>query len=129
MLTIFLKKREEDELVIFHGGFYSPVREIFFKKVYEAGYKTGVEFYHWGDIDIGGFRMFSRLKTNIIPCLKPLLMDRNAFLSKREYWMAFDEKYGSVLKEMLKNAGFLEFHDVIEVMLEERSRLEQEAFL
>lgn len=124
-----LKKRKEDELVIFHGGFYSPVREIFFKKVYEAGYKTGVEFYHWGDIDIGGFRMFRRLKTNIIPCLKPLLMDRDAFLSKRGYWMAFDEKYGSVLKGMLENTGFSEFHDVIKVMLEEKSRLEQEAFL
>jgi len=31
------KNKGEDELVIFHGGFFSPSRGLFFQKVYEAG--------------------------------------------------------------------------------------------
>lgn len=123
------KKRKESELIIFHGGFYSPVKGLFFKKVYEIGAKAGVPFYHWSDIDIGGFRIFNRLKTNIIPGLKPLLMDKAAFLSKKQYWITFNQKYGSVLEAMLGKNEFFEFHDLISIMLEVRSRLEQEAFL
>ncbi len=128
-IEYILKKRNENELVIFHGGFYSPIKGLFFRKVYEAGNKVKVPFFHWSDIDVGGFRIFNRLKTNIIPELKPLLMDKEAFLSRKQYWSAFDEKYGFVLGEMLEKEEFLEFHDVISKMLEVRSKLEQEAFL
>jgi hypothetical protein len=31
------KSKQDDELVIFHGGFYSPARGVFFKKVYGLG--------------------------------------------------------------------------------------------
>lgn len=123
------KKRTEEELVVFHGGFYSPVKGLFFKKIYEAGKRGKTDFYHWSDIDLGGFRIFNRLKSEIIPGLKPLNMDREAFLSKKEYWMSFDEKYGAALYEMLGKKEFSEFYDVIELMLNVRSRLEQEAFL
>lgn len=123
------KKRSEEELVVFHGGFYSLVKGLFLKKIYEAGKRDKLEFYHWSDIDLGGFRIFNRLKSEIIPELKPLRMDREAFLSKKEYWMSFDEKYGAALEEMLGKHEFLEFHDVMEIMLKEKARLEQEAFL
>lgn len=118
-----------DQLVIFHGGFYSPAKGVFFQKVYEAGQRAGAEFYHWGDIDIGGFRMFKRLKENIIPGLKPYLMDRKAFMSKEKYWLPFNKKYQKALERMLDDKGYSEFHKVIETMLQVRARLEQEAFL
>jgi hypothetical protein len=124
-----LKKRAENELVIFHGGFYSPVKGMFFQKIYEIGKRDGVSFYHWGDIDVGGFRMFNRLKTNIIPGLQSYLMDKPAFLSKKQYWLPFDEKYGSILEGMLEKDEFAEFWEVIGAMLTFKSKLEQEAFL
>lgn len=123
------KKRSVEELVVFHGGFYSLVKGLFLKKIYEAGKRDKLKFYHWSDIDLGGFRIFNRLKSEIIPELKPLKMDKEAFLSKKEYWMSFDEKYGVALEEMLGKQEFSEFHDVIEIMLKVRSKLEQEAFL
>jgi len=128
-IDYILKKREKNELVIFHGGFYSPLKGLFFKKIYDACAGQNVEFYHWGDIDAGGFKMFTRLKSNIIGELKPYLMDREAFISKRNYWMTFDKNYGCSLKEMLKKEEFREFHNVIELMVQEKARLEQEAFL
>ena len=118
-----------DELVIFHGGFYSPVKGEFFAKVYDAGQRSGARFYHWGDIDIGGFRMYKRLKENIIPSLKPYLMDKEAFMSKKKYWLPFGGRYQKALESMLYDEGYLEFHDVIEAMLRAGARLEQEAFL
>jgi hypothetical protein len=124
-----LKRRNEDELVIFHGGFYSPVKGLFFKKIYEVGNRDGISFYHWGDIDVGGFRIFNRLQTNIIPGLKPYLMDKQAFLSQKQYWLAFDAKYGAILQEMLERVQFAEFWEVIGIMLKFKSKLEQEAFL
>ncbi|MCR4443432.1 MAG: DUF2220 family protein [Peptococcaceae bacterium] len=123
------KNKREDELVIFHGGFFSPMRGSFFKKIYEAGKQAGLEFYHWGDLDLGGFRMFHRLKTLIIPDLKPFLMDREAFLSQRQHWSSIDQKYGAELEKLLKREDYGEFHDVIRLMLAEKVRLEQEAFL
>lgn len=128
-LDYILKKKKENELVVFHGGFYSPIKGLLFKKLYDAGQRTGVKYYHWGDIDVGGFRIFHRLKKNIIPELKPVLMDRAALCSKKQYWMSFDDKYAKILKEMYENKDFEEFQQVIEVMLEEKVRLEQEAFL
>ncbi len=124
-----MKRKDKDEMVIYHGGFYSPVKGLFFKKIYEAGKRNDTEFFHWGDIDLGGFRIFNRLKSEIIPWLKPYMMDREAFQSRKPYWMKFDERYGNALKVLLDNQGFVEFHDVIRSMLEVGSKLEQEAFL
>lgn len=128
-MEYILNKKRKDELVVFHGGFYSPLRGEFFKKIYKAGQGVEAEFYHWGDIDIGGFRMFKRLKENIAPSLKPYLMDKNAFMSKEKSWLPINKRYKKALEGMLKDKGYFEFHDVIGVMLKVRGRLEQEAFL
>jgi len=116
-------------MVVFHGGFYSPAKGIFLKKLYEAAAPRGIEFYHWGDIDLGGFMIFKRLKNNIIPTLKPYLMDKEAIISKIDYAVPFDENYAGKLRMLLEDEQYSEFRDVIEFMLEKNVRLEQEAFL
>ena len=62
--------------------FYSPVKGKFFAKVYDAGHRAGAKFYHWGDIDIGASGCLRGLR-NIIPSLKPYLMDKEAFCQKK----------------------------------------------
>ena len=129
-IDYIFKKAQKNELVVYHGGFYSPPKGRFFKMVYEAGLRSEVEFLHWGDIDLGGFRMFHRLRTNIIPELKPYLMDREAVISKKDYWIPMDDiKYKAELEKLLGNEDYSLFHDVIELMLDQSCRLEQEAFL
>lgn len=126
----FLAENKDNTLMtVFHGGFYSPAKGIFFRKLYETAFPHGVEFYHWGDMDLGGFMIFKRLKTNIIPTLKPYLMDRKAFESRMEYGVEFDLKYAEKLKMLLEDEQFYEFKDVIKLMLEKGIKLEQEAFL
>lgn len=129
-IDYIFKKAKKNELVVYHGGFYSPPKGRFFKMIYEAGLRNEVEFIHWGDIDLGGFRMFHRLRTNIIPELYPYLMDREALISKRDYWITMDDiKYKAELEKLLGNEDYSLFHDVIKLMLDQNCRLEQEAFL
>ena len=123
------KKREPDELVVYHGGFYSPVKGSFFGKLYQAGKKQGAEFYHWSDIDLGGFSIFVRLRDSIIPELQPYLMDEAAFVSARQKGMVFDDKYALLLEGLLEKPEYSVFHPVINIMLKERVRIEQEAFI
>lgn len=124
-----MKRKTKNELVIYHGGFYSPVKGLLFRKIYQISKQSAMDFYHWSDIDVGGFRIFNRLRTEIIPTLKPYLMDKEAFLSRESCWMKFDDQYATTLKEILSNQDFVEFHDVIKLMLEVGCKLEQEAFL
>jgi len=123
------KRRTPEELVIYHGGFYSPVKGLFFKKIYDAACRCGITFYHWGDMDLGGFQIFKRLKTQIIPTLRPYLMDVDAFMSMKRFWQAFDSKYAQALEKLLNDEEYQEFHQLIQVMLKEKARVEQEAFL
>lgn len=120
---------DETLMIVFHSGFYSPVKGVFFKKLYEAAHPYGIEFFHWGDIDLGGFMIFRRLKSSIIPSLKPYLMDRKALESRIKYGKKFDPRYAEKLKSLLKDEDYSEFREVIKLMLEKNIKLEQESFL
>lgn len=119
-------KQESDEFVIYHGGMYSPLKGKFFKKIYEAC--ENQEFYHWSDIDIGGFRIFTRIK-KIIPELQEYKMDTEAFLVKKEYWKEMNQDYRKRLQQLRESEEYETFYEVIDAMLENNSKLEQEAFI
>jgi hypothetical protein len=126
----FIAQNSDKELMtIFHGGFYSPVRGTFFKKLYEAAFRHEVEFFHWSDMDLGGFMLFNRLKTNIIPSLKPYMMDPAVFESRIKYGQLMDSRYAEKLEKLLGNEQYKEFWELITLMLEKRLKIEQEAFL
>ncbi|NLM60280.1 MAG: hypothetical protein GX194_14455 [Clostridium sp.] len=128
-IQLINENSDDTLMIVFHGGFYSPVKGAFFKKLYEAAHPCGVEFYHWGDIDLGGFMIFQRLKSSIIPSLKPYLMDRKALESRIKYGKKFDPRYAEKLKSLLKDEDYSEFREVIKLMLEKNIKLEQESFL
>lgn len=63
-----------DTLYIFCHGFFSPPeRKFLFRVVALAG--TDTEYFHWGDMDYGGIRIFKFLQKNLFPKLKPWKMD------------------------------------------------------
>jgi len=125
------RNRKEDEVVIYHGGFYSPVKGLLIRKVYEALKANNQEILvdHWSDIDLGGFRIFNRLKKNIIPEVKPFQMDLIALEAMKPYWRPIGKAYAEKLEQLLEDASFAEFHEVIRVMLKEKCKVEQESFL
>jgi len=124
-----LNKKSNDELIVYHGGFYSPIKGLFFEKLYAACEERQIDFYHWSDIDIGGFRLFVRLKKNIIPILKPFMMDVQTFMDNKQYWIKFDKSYANNLKKLLENPDFEDFYELINLMLDNCAKLEQESLL
>ena len=63
-----------DTLYIFCHGFFSPPERKFLSRVVAlAG--TDTEYFHWGDMDYGGIRIFKFLPKNLFPKLKPWKMD------------------------------------------------------
>lgn len=121
-----LEKRQPDELVLYHGGCYSPSKKKWFLLILAAaGPET--EVCHWSDIDLGGFLIFTRLKRNVAPQLQPWKMDRETLREFESQAISItDGAYLKKLEKLLDDPDYAVFHDVICYMLAHRIRLEQE---
>lgn len=117
--------RNAGDLIVYHGGFYSPIKGLLFSKIYEGC--TNAAFYHWSDIDLGGFRLFNRLRMNIAPSVQPLFMDVETLQNNEAACMNIKtEGYLQMLASLLKNPDYSMFYEVIQYMIEKKVRLEQE---
>ena len=124
-----LNRRQENEFVIFHGGFYSQVKGMFFQKIYSAATTGSVSFYHWGDIDFGGFSIFRRLKMNLIPSLRPYNMGINELQSYKDYLIPVESRYVDKLKQLLYDPILADCQKALEYLIYNKVKLEQEVFI
>lgn len=83
-------------------------------------------FWHWGDIDYGGFRIFVHLRDNCLPDLKPLHMDTATLVNYRAYGLPFSKQYARKLRRLAADARYRIFHPLLDHMLEHNLCLEQE---
>lgn len=81
------QKYKRDTLYIFCHGFFSSKEVRFLKKIVDVA-EDNVEYYHWGDMDYGGIRIFQFNKANIFPELQPFKM------LKRDYERAVAQGAG-----------------------------------
>lgn len=121
-----LNNKTERELVVYHGGFYSPQRGEFFRRLCA---ETDIPVYFWGDIDYGGFKMFVRLKKNIIHTLQPLNMDIRSYNRYKSSGLKKNDDYIAKLKALAENPDYMLFNDVISAIADEKTTVEQECFL
>ena len=120
-----LNSRTERELVVYHGGFYSPKRGEFFRKLCSG---KDIPTFLWSDIDYGGFRMFMRLKS-IVPSLEPLNMDIDSFERYKNKGLKRDDKYITKLQKLTDDPEYADFYDVIAAIVKAQVTVEQESFL
>ncbi len=119
------RQKQPGNLIVYHGGFYSPMKGLLFAKIYEGC--RNAAFYHWSDIDLGGFRLFHRLQSNIVPTVQPMFMDVETLEHHTDSCMKITTAhYLEQLSALLEDAEYAVFHDVIRYMIEHRVRLEQE---
>lgn len=121
-----LNNKTERELVVYHGGFYSPQRGDFFRRLCA---ETDIPVYFWGDIDYGGFKMFVHLKNNIIHSLQPLNMDIHSYNRYKISGLKKNDDYITKLKALAENPDYMMFNDVIAAIADEKITVEQESFL
>lgn len=124
--------KRPDELVLYHGGFFSPTKGQWLRAVYRAVSEAApdVVFRHWGDIDLGGFRMFRRLRNEIFPEVIPYRMDRETLMTYEDRCGKIEQqRYLDALEALLTQDDYELFHETIRYMLEKQIRLEQEALI
>lgn len=125
-LTTFFRWEEPESLMVYLGGYHNSVRRALLKELYRT--LPDAEYYHFGDIDVGGFLIYEDL------C-------RKTGIPFRRYKMDLDtltryEKFGKPLTEndrvrigrMLKEKPDVAYGDVLRYMLDAGVKVEQECF-
>lgn len=151
----YIKSAQQDEIVIYLGGFFGKYTRLFLEKLREATSISTVilpmvtcpttstvptgpamaaaskkpQYRHWGDIDLGGFMIYDTLKVILGDGLTPLYMDLETLQNNVDQAMAFGEDYAARLSGYLERNPETEFAEVIRYMLAHGVRLEQEALV
>ena len=122
-LTSFHKYQPQNELAIYLGGFHNAVKRDFIKLVKK--YNPSSLFRHFGDIDAGGFYILSHLREKTEINFIPFKMDIRTLEDNKSCWIELSENDKKRLKLLANKSNC--FEDVIDFMLENNCKLEQEA--
>lgn len=120
-LTSFHTAKIEDVFIVYLGGFHNKVRREFIKKIQEGN--PEVSFYHFGDIDAGGFYILQHLKNKTEIDFKPYKMDIETLEKHSGFWKPLSENDRRRLNNLLDS----EFGETVKYMLQNNCKLEQEA--
>lgn len=122
-----LSELSADELVVYHGGFLSPQKRKLIS-ILATAIPKGVPVYFWGDIDLGGFQMFSHLQ-HLIPALQPIKMTGEDVATFHETGLVRPSAYLEKMKVALEENKYPLFSDAINEMIKYGVTIEQEVFL
>lgn len=118
---------EEHTLYIFTHGFFSPKECRFLQSLNQVLEHTEVEFYHSGDLDYGGIKIFLYIQKNIFPELQPLMMDVRTYEQYRDYAEKIEDTTLEKLKKLQIENPVL--RQLAEKLVKEKKGIEQESFL
>lgn len=118
--------KKPDEIVIYHGGQYSPAKKKLFESVSNA-MPEGSKWYHWGDIDFGGFSMLLRLRKEINSSIMPYRMNVSELENYKKYTQTFNNEYAEKLLKLSEISLLNDCRECLEYMIKHKARLEQEA--
>ncbi|WP_343132702.1 Wadjet anti-phage system protein JetD domain-containing protein [Luteimonas sp. YGD11-2] len=110
-------KGRDDGVVVFTGGMPSPAWVAGFRRL-TRDLPASTVFYHWGDIDLGGFRIAARLKEVALPAdsfLQPWLMD----LTIHGQGKHVSETVGNAMRSSAIQAGWLNLQELPNKALEQ----------
>ena len=120
-LTTFNSFVDRDAFVLYLGGYHNSIRRNMIRKIYENN--PDKKYYHYGDIDAGGFYILLDLRRKTGISFAPLNMDLGTIKKYKASAKKLTENDRIRLKKLLGG----EFDEVINYMLENDCKLEQEA--
>lgn len=124
-LTTFHYFRNADAIIIYLAGYHSLAKRELLNKIYH--FNPNLSFYHIGDIDWGGFRIFLDLKEKTKIPFSPMMMGIEELEQHKKEWKKLSENDRHKLNMLLSNTEAELFKDVIKYMLKNNCKLEQEA--
>ncbi|MDR1148196.1 MAG: DUF2220 domain-containing protein [Spirochaetaceae bacterium] len=116
------------ELVLYHGGQYSPSRGRFFRAL-AAAMPENCSWYHFGDIDYGGFSMLARLRREIHGAVRPFHMDKDELIKYAALTRPVTPSYAAKLQALTERGELADCRPCLVYMIQNNIRLEQEALL
>lgn len=126
---ILLQGIQSHQLVILHGGFYSPAKRRFFQMLF-SDLPASAEVSFWGDMDLGGFLMFTRLKQSVFPGLVPHRMGLKDYRMYQHCGLKRGPAYLVSMQKHLENGAFDPvFNPVAHAILADGVTIEQEIML
>ena len=122
--TTFYDYEDPDAILVYLGGYASGTRIDLLKRLHQRF--PDLPFYHWGDIDWGGFQIFRHLCRETGIDFKPFKMDVETLEAYQKECAALSNQDISGLKALLEKDDH-PFKEVISWMLEHKIKLEQES--
>lgn len=125
----YLRETSGKHLVLYLGGYHnSPRRELLIKlyRYFTERHKQ-ISFYHWGDMDLGGIKIWYDLRQKTGIPFQPIYMDVDTYNKNLHRGHPVDQTYCQKLALLLQNPSLEIFHPLIHRILEEKVCIEQEA--
>lgn len=119
---------EEETLIIFTHGFLAPLECKVLKEI-ESVLSEEASYYHAGDLDLGGIRIFNFIKNKIFPRLEPMNMDVETYEKYLTYGETPDVQDKDDYWKKIEKEKSEPFEELIDKILEWKLIIEQEAFL
>ena len=116
---------EEGTLIVFSHGFFSPLESAFLRRLLTVF--PEVEFYHTGDLDYGGIRIFRHIRQHICPQVRPFQMSAEQYDHYIQYGYEMKPETLKKLETMRETEPLME--ELIERILKGKMGIEQECFL
>lgn len=120
-LTSFNRLEKADSFYIFLSGYHNQLKQYLLRRIYEEN--KMVDWYHFGDIDPDGFYIMEHLKRGTGIPFEALNMNLLYLRKYDAYTKPMEENDIRKAKSLLNQDKYSE---VMEYMLQERKKLEQE---
>lgn len=125
-LTSFYEYDNKSDFQIYLGGFHNTTKRNFLKKIYAEN--ENINYYHYGDIDAGGFYIYLHLCEKTQIPFKLYKMDINTLIQHKDKTLPLTKNDKNRLLNLLDRTDF-DFYETIKYMLDNDCKLEQEAEL
>lgn len=126
-LTSFIQFTQPHSIVVYLGGFHNSVRRNLITKIFNS--TQDMECFHYGDIDAGGFYILNHLREKTGIPFQPYMMDAETLVKFIDRAKEITKSDECRLQKMQDDPRFAEFLPVIQVILKNKKKLEQEAEL
>lgn len=123
-LTSFYSINDVSSVIIYLAGFHNHTKQKLLLKIYEK-YPLA-DYFHFGDIDVGGFLIFNNLIEKTKIPFKPYKMSISELENNKTKLKGLTENDKKRLNKMLNDSRFNIFYNTIRYMLENNVKLEQE---
>lgn len=126
-LTTFFRWEEPDSVLIYLGGYHNAVRRKFLQKMYQVFPEA--EYFHFGDIDVGGFEIYEDLCRRTGIPFTTYKMGISELEQYEQYTRELTENDRKRMDSLLNNEAYENVWPILRYMKEHGKKLEQESIL